>query len=82
VNVTLTNTTGAAQTYSLAVSGPAAGVFSVSPSSVTLAAGASGAVTVTMNSSQGAATGGKQAYLEVGAGAANVAHAALYTVVK
>jgi minor extracellular serine protease Vpr len=82
VNVALTNLTSAPQTYSLAVSGPFAGLYSVSPSSVTLAAGASGTATVTMNSSQGAATGGKQAYLEVSAGGANVAHAALYTLVK
>ncbi|MGZ5195167.1 MAG: S8 family serine peptidase [Ramlibacter sp.] len=82
VNVALTNVTSAPQTYSLALSGTSAALYSVSPSSITLAAGASGAVTVTMNASQGAATGGQQAYLEVSAGGTNVAHAALYTLVK
>jgi minor extracellular serine protease Vpr len=82
VSVALTNLTSAPQTYSLAVSGPSAALYSVSPSSITLAAGTSGSVAVTMNSSQGAATGGKQAYLEVAAGGTNVAHAALYTLVK
>jgi hypothetical protein len=36
-----------------------------------------------MSASRGAAAGGKQAFLEVSTGAAgNVAHAALYTLVK
>jgi minor extracellular serine protease Vpr len=82
VNVTLTNTTSGPQTYSLSVSGPGAALYGVSPASITLAGGASGSAAVTMDSSKGAGTGGKQAWLEVGAGGANVAHAALYTLVK
>jgi minor extracellular serine protease Vpr len=81
-SVTLTNLTSAPQTYSLSVSGTGAALYAVSPASVTLAAGASGTATVTMDSSKGATTGGKQAYLEVGAGGTNVAHAALYTLMK
>lgn len=82
--MTLTNLSGGPQTYSLAVSGqPASGVvFSVDRSSVTLAAGEKVNVNVSMSASQGAATGGKQAYLEVGAAGAGVAHAALFTLIK
>jgi len=84
MSVTLTNLSGAAQTYSLSVSGqPASGVvYSVNKPSLTLAAGAKANLTVTMSASQGASAGGKQAYLEVNAGAGNIAHAALFTLVK
>jgi minor extracellular serine protease Vpr len=84
LGVTLTNVSGAAQTYSLAISGAPSDVsFGLDQSSLTLAAGASATVTVTMTASRGAAAGGRQAILEVGAGAAgNVAHAALFTLVK
>jgi hypothetical protein len=58
---------------------PAEGVqYSVSPASVTLAAGASTTVTVTMTADRGAPTGFYQAYLEVG----GIAHAALFTLIK
>jgi subtilisin family serine protease len=83
--VTLTNLSAGSQTYSLSVSGqPATGVvYGVSPSSVTLAAGAKANVAVTMTASQGASAGGKQAYLEISAaGSGNIAHAALFTWVK
>ena len=82
--VTLTNITGGALTYALSVSGqPTADVvYSVSPSSTTLAAGASADVTVTMTLKKGAAAVGRQAYLEIATGGANVAHAALFTLVK
>jgi len=82
--VTLSNLSGAAQTLSLSVTGQPANsvVFSVAPSSVTLAAGATADVTVTMSSIQGASVGGKQAFLVVSAGGAQVAHAALFTLIK
>ncbi|HSH89256.1 MAG TPA: S8 family serine peptidase [Ramlibacter sp.] len=80
-NMMLTNTTGGSLTYTLGLSGAAAGMYSLSTTSVTLAGGASANVTVTMTGSQGSA-GGKQAYLEVSTGQGNVAHAALYTLVK
>jgi minor extracellular serine protease Vpr len=82
--VTLTNLTAGSQTYSLSVSGQPANsvVYGVSPSSVTLAAGAKGNVVVTMTASPGAQAGGKQAYLEISAGGGNIAHAALFTWVK
>jgi minor extracellular serine protease Vpr len=82
--VTLTNLSGSSQTYALSVSGQPANsvVYSVDPPSVTVAAGASADVTVTMSASQGASAGGKQAYLEVNTADGNVAHAAIYTLIK
>jgi hypothetical protein len=82
--ITLTNVSGASQTYSFAITSPSgAGVsYSVSAPSLTLAAGASGTVTVNAAEAVGAATGGKQATLQVSAGGAPVAHAVLYTLVK
>ena len=82
--VTLSNISSGSQTVTLAISGqPASGVkYSVSPPSVTIAAGASANVTVTMTLAKGAAAAGRQAYLEINAGGANVAHAALFTLVK
>jgi subtilisin family serine protease len=80
--MTVTNLTGASQTLSLAVSGAAASLYSLDKSSLTLAGGASGTVMVTMNSPQGIAPGGYQAWLEVGGASGNVAHAALYTLFK
>ena len=86
MTVTLTNLSSASQTYSLSVSPapqPANGVvYSVDQPSVTVAAGASADVTVTMSSSQGGSAGGKQAYLEIGTAAGNIAHAALFTQVN
>ena len=80
--VTLTNTTGGALTYTLGLSGTSAAMFSVSPSSVTIAAGSSANVTVTMNGSNDIAPGSKQAYLEIGTGQNNIAHAAVFTFVQ
>jgi subtilisin family serine protease len=84
MTVTLTNVSGGSQTFSLAVdSALGSGVsFSVWPSSVTLAPGASATATVTMTEAQGAAAGNKQAMLRVSAGGAEVAHGALFTLVK
>jgi hypothetical protein len=80
--MTLTNIGGAAKTLDLSVGSQPTGVsYSVSPATVALAAGASATVTVTMRASRGAA-GHKQAYLEVREGGADLAHAALFTLVK
>jgi len=79
--VVIGNLTGSTQTWGLSVSGAPASedvVYGVSPESVTLAAGASAAVTVTMSERRGAPPGDYQAFLEVG----GVAHAALYTLVE
>jgi subtilisin family serine protease len=82
--VTLTNLSAGPLTYSLSVTGqPANSVaYSVAPSSLTIAAGAKADVTVTMSSVQGALGGGKQAFLVVSSGGAQVAHAALFTLIK
>lgn len=82
--VTITNLTGGSATWSLGMADTVgAGVaFSVSPSSVTLAAGASTTVTVTMTAAKGAAPGDHQAALTVRSGTTNVAHAVVYAFVK
>ena len=84
MTVTLTNLSGGPQTYSLSVSGQPAGgvVYSVGQPSVTVAAGAKADVTVTMTASPGASVGAKQAYLEINTAGSNIAHAALFTLVK
>ncbi len=77
--VTLTNLTGSALNLPLSVTdGPGAGAFTVSPSSVSLAAGGSATVTVTFTSAKGAALGNSQATLVVG----SAAHAALFAFLK
>jgi minor extracellular serine protease Vpr len=84
MTVTLTNLSSGPQTYALSVSGQPANsvVYSVDTSSVTVGTGASAQVIVTMTASQGALGGGKQAYLEVNTADGNIAHAALFTLVK
>jgi len=77
--VTLTNLSGSSMTVPLTVvDGPGAGTFTVSASSVTLAAGGSATVTITFSSAKGAALGNSQATLKVG----NAAHAALFAYLK
>jgi minor extracellular serine protease Vpr len=81
--VTLTNLTGGAATFDVAVGAGSDGVsFSVSPSSLALGAGASGTVTVTMSADKGAVGGDHQATLTVSNGGPEVAHAAVYTLIK
>jgi subtilisin family serine protease len=82
-DVTLRNVSGSAMTLSVAVgAGDASVAYAVSPGSVTLAAGATTVVTVTMTAGRGAAAGGHQAWLELTSGGAPVAHAAVYTLIK
>jgi subtilisin family serine protease len=83
--VTVRNATGSTVTWGVGVdSTVGAGVsFTVSPSSVTLAAGASATVTVKAVSTKGAAGGDHQARLTVKTGGGTLlAHAAVYTIVK
>lgn len=84
MSVTLSNLSDYVQTYSLSISGQPVNsvVYSVDQATVTIASGAKATVTVTMTASQGASVGGKQAYLEVNLGNANIGHAALYTMIK
>jgi minor extracellular serine protease Vpr len=84
-DVTLTNVAGAAATYAVAISGYSGkgGVtFSVSQSSVTLAPGASATVTITITASKSATKGDHQAWLTISKGGSEVAHAAVYTLMK
>jgi len=82
--VTITNLTGGAVTWNLAITDTVgAGVaFSVSAPSVSLAAGASATVAVTMTAAKGAALGDHQAMLRVTSSGNAVAHAAVYAFVK
>ena len=80
--VTVTNL-GATETFSFAVADTdASGVsFAVSPSTLTIAGGNSATITVTAAATKGA-SGDKQAILAVRTGGVEVAHAAVYTLVK
>ena len=82
--IVFTNTSGAAQSYSLAIVEPeGSGVgFALSASTVTLAAGQSASVGVTLSAQRQAAAGNKQAVLQISAAGRVVAHAMLYTLIK
>ena len=83
VEVTLTNLGASPASWTLSVNGGDASVaYGVSPSAVSLAAGTSTTVTVTMTAIKDAAIGGHQGSLEVSSGGTSVAHAALYTLIK
>jgi minor extracellular serine protease Vpr len=84
VAISLTNLTGAPATWSLGIAETTgSGVsYSLSASSVTLAAGASASVNVKLTATKGASGGDHQAWLTVSSGATLVAHAAVYTIVK
>lgn len=80
--LTLSNLSGTARTFSLAVGAQPADVnYSVSPSTVALAAGESKSVTVTMSANVGA-SGHQQASLFVSEGGAPSAHAVQFTLIK
>jgi subtilisin family serine protease len=83
-SITLSNLTGTSETLSLAAGTDGSGVtFSVSPASVTIPAGGSTSVTVSMNENAASATlGSHYTYLTISSGGTAVAHAALYTFVK
>ena len=83
-SVMLTNTSGAAQTYTLAVVEPEGGGvgFALSGSTLTLAADQSATVQVTLSAQKQAAAGNKQAVLQISAGGRVVANAMLYTLIK
>jgi subtilisin family serine protease len=77
-DVTITNLSGGAVTWPVAVGAGSGGVaYSVSPDSVSLGAGASTVVTITMTAAKGATPGDHQATLTV-----NGSHAAVYTLIK
>ena len=79
----LTNLTGSQETLQAGVgAGDASVVFSVDQVPVTLAAGASTTITVTMTADKGATVGDHQGILRISVGGTEVAHAALYVFVK
>jgi subtilisin family serine protease len=79
-SVTLTNLTSGALTLALSVD--PGGPFSVGPAPVSLAAGASAPVPVTLTLAKGAAAGDVQSFLRVRSGGVEIAHSALYVLVK
>ncbi|MEY2429842.1 MAG: minor extracellular serine protease Vpr [Verrucomicrobiota bacterium] len=82
-NITLSNVSQSTSTLSLAVGvGDSSVAYSVTPGSVTLGAGQSATITVNMSAVKGALTGGHQSTLTVSAGGSEVAHAAVYTLIK
>lgn len=82
-DVSITNLGASAGTFDVAVGAGGGGVaYSVSPASVSIAPGESATVTVTMAADKGAAGGIHQATLTVSASEAEVAHAAVFTLVK
>ena len=84
VAISLTNLTGAPATWSLGIADTTgSGVsYSLSASSVTLAAVASTSVNVKLTATKGAGGGDHQAWLAVSSGGTLVAHAAVYAIVK
>ena len=81
--VTLKNLSGATMTLGVAVTaGDSSVSYAVSPAQVQLAPGATTTVTVTMSAAKAAAAGHHQGQLNITAGGASVAHAAVYTLIK
>lgn len=81
--VTLNNLGASPATYSLATSGGDSSVaYSVSPSTLTLMPGQSAAITVIMSAVKDAALGEHQGKLTISSSGAEVAHAAVYTLIK
>jgi subtilisin family serine protease len=82
--IVLTNLSGASQTYSLAIGSDTANdgaTFSLGTSSVTLAAGASATIVISVDTVRGAADGFKQAQLNISVGGSQIAHAMLLILV-
>jgi subtilisin family serine protease len=81
--ITLTNLSAAVQTYTLAVTDVSgSGISWSTPASISVAAGGTVSITVSMTAAQGASGGSKRARLEIANGGSTVAHAVLYTFVK
>jgi subtilisin family serine protease len=80
----ITNVSGSAKTFSVSVSDTAAdgATFSLSGTgSLNLAAGASGTVTVSVDTTRGAADGFKQAQLNISSSGSQIAHAMLLILI-
>ena len=79
----MTNIGDASATFTVAVADTSAdgAAFSTTGGSFTLAPGASRSVTISVDTTKGAADGFKQAQLEISAGGDEVAHAMLFVLV-
>jgi minor extracellular serine protease Vpr len=81
--VTVRNLSGTAKIFSFSTEGGGSGVsYSVTPASITLAAGGSGSIAVSMIADKGAAPGDHPGMLRVQSSSTEVAHAVLFTFVK
>ena len=81
--MTVKNLGGASVDLAFAVDAGGGGVaYSVAPAGATLAGGASTQVVITMSAAKGAAAGGHQALLHVSSGGSEIAHSAVYTLIK
>ncbi len=81
--LTLSDLTGSGGTYDLAITEAKEGVtFAVDQGSVVIPANGSVQITVTMTADKGVADGGYQAWLAISSSGAEIAHAAIYTLVK
>src|SRR5262249_6629106 len=83
-DVTLTNigTASESLTFTLGTVTGTGVSYSVSPSTLSLAAGESGTITITASLDKGASAGDHQTYLTILDGGVEVAHMAVYTLVK
>ena len=83
-SVTVTNLSGAAQTYSFSVTEPsgAGAVFAGPAQTLNLASGATGTVLVSMSAQRGIAAGNRQAVLQISAAGAVIANAMLYALIQ
>ena len=83
-SVTVTNLSGAVQTYLFTVTEPSgAGVVFAGPAqTLNLASGATGTVLVSMSAQRGIAAGNRQAVLQISAAGAVIANAMLYALIQ
>ena len=83
LNVRVKNVSAGPLTLSVTVGPSDSSVFYFfSPASLTLSAGQTGVVTITMTAAKAAAEGNHQATLSLSAAGSEVAHAAVYTLIK
>lgn len=81
--VTLNNLRNAAAAYNATITGGDSSIaYSVTPSTVSVPSGGSATVTIVMTAIKGAALGGHQGRLSISNGNAEIAHAAVYTLIK
>ena len=81
--VTLNNLRNAAATYNVTITGGDSSIaYSVTPSTVSVPPGGSATVTIVMSAVKGAALGGHQGRLSISSGNAEIAHAAVYTLIR